>query len=73
MLQASAYLIFFSVIAFWLWHCNSAINLIAAFWLTSNIEGIMITAILKKPTSNVAGIARALELAKEYERHPLAA
>ncbi len=59
--RASAYLIFFIMLAFCQSHNNLLIGVIAAIWTTCSLEGMIITALLKTPMSDIKGISVALQ------------
>ncbi|MCA9800577.1 MAG: CDP-alcohol phosphatidyltransferase family protein [Cyanobacteria bacterium HKST-UBA02] len=60
-----AYLIFGSVISFWLGRSDMILPAIACLWIACSVEGIIITAILSKRTSDVPGIFAALRQTRE--------
>jgi phosphatidylglycerophosphate synthase len=58
--RVCAYAIFFGVIAFWQSHLTGILSFLFVAWIASTCEGIIITLVLKKPSSNLAGISAAL-------------
>lgn len=62
--RLSAYIIFFCVIAFWNCRNNQLISLVAMIWTSCSIEGIIITALLKRARQNLAGIHEAAPVLK---------
>jgi phosphatidylglycerophosphate synthase len=60
--RVCAYAIFFGVIAFWQSRLTGILSFLFLAWIASTCEGIVITKILKKPASNLAGIAAALSV-----------
>lgn len=57
--RLSAYIIFFCVLAFWNYRNSQLISLVAMIWTSCSIEGMIITALLKRARQNLAGIHEA--------------
>lgn len=62
--RLSAYLIFFAAIAFHKTGESALLALISIFWCLCSGEGIIITALLTEPLSNLSGIPTVLRLRK---------
>lgn len=58
----SAYVIYIGVISFWLFKPPHILSFLALFWIACSLEGIVITAILSRPQSNIANIAASRKL-----------
>lgn len=58
--RLSAYAIFFLVLSFLLFHVSDSFSFISVIWTTCSLEGIWITAILKRPASDLSGITDAI-------------
>ena len=58
--RLAAYMIFFAVVAFWHFHLQYAIPLIAVLWTACSIEGMIISVILRRPECNISSIRKAI-------------
>jgi CDP-diacylglycerol--glycerol-3-phosphate 3-phosphatidyltransferase len=59
--RCCAYLIFFAVLAFWFFHTALAFSAIGWLWLSTCIEGLAISLVLRTPTSDIDSIFVALK------------
>lgn len=57
-----AYLLFFGIVAFWLFKLPVILPFLILACIASSSEGIVITAILRQPRSNIPSIAEAIAL-----------
>lgn len=67
--RCMAYLMFFGLIAYWTTRNATILPALAIFWVLCSLEGMIITAILKRPTINVSSILTALRIESRTQSH----
>lgn len=60
--RCMAYLMFFGLIAYWKSQNATILPALALFWVACSLEGMIITAILKRATINVSSIFAAMRI-----------